>query len=148
MVSKLLIYISLWWKIKDSKEIRSVSLKGNHPDNAKAPMLWPPDTNSQLFWKRPLCWGRLRAEGEGGNRGWDGWMASPTQWMWVWANSGIWWRTGEPDVLQSMGSWVKHNLVTTATILLQKVVCLFSSHLHADFNYFIYLLFHQRRETH
>ena len=75
------------------------------------------------LWKRPLCWERLRAEGEGGNRGWDGWMASPTQWTWVWANSGRWWRTGEPGVLQSMGSWVKHNLVKIATILLQKVVC-------------------------
>ena len=39
-------------------------------------------------WKRPWCWERLREWGEGGNRGWDGWMASPTQWTWVWANSG------------------------------------------------------------
>ena len=39
-------------------------------------------------WKRPWCWERLRAGGEGSNRGWDGWMASPTQWPWVWANSG------------------------------------------------------------
>ena len=46
---------------------------------------------------------RLRA-GEGGDRGWDGWMASPTQWTWGRANSGRWWRTGEPGVLQSMGS--------------------------------------------
>ena len=44
-------------------------------------------------WKRPWCWERLRAEGEGGDRGWDGWMASPTQWTWVWANSSRWWRT-------------------------------------------------------
>ena len=48
-----------------------------------------------------------------GNRGWDGWMASPTQWTWVWADSGRWWRTGRPAVLQSMGSQrVRHNLVT------------------------------------
>ena len=40
-------------------------------------------------WKRPWCWERLRAGGEGGNRGWDGWMASLTQWIWVWANSEI-----------------------------------------------------------
>ena len=45
---------------------------------------------------------RLRAWGEGDNRGWDGWMASPTQWTWVWANSGSWWWTGRPGVLQSM----------------------------------------------
>ena len=42
--------------------------------------------------------------GEGDNRGWDGWMASPTRWTWVWAGSGSWWRTGKPGVLQSTGS--------------------------------------------
>ena len=46
---------------------------------------------------------RLKAGGEGDDRGWDGWMASPTQWTWVWVNSGIWWWTGRPGVLQSMG---------------------------------------------
>ena len=45
-------------------------------------------TNS---FKRPWCWERLRAGGKGDNRGWDGWMASPTQWTWVWVNSGSWW---------------------------------------------------------
>ena len=39
-------------------------------------------------WKRPWCWERLRAGGEGSNRGWSGWVASPTQWTWVWANPG------------------------------------------------------------
>ena len=42
--------------------------------------------------------------GEGGDREWDGWMTSPTQWTWVWANSRSWWRTGKPEVLQSMES--------------------------------------------
>ena len=55
-------------------------------------------------WKRPWSWERLKAGGEGGDRGWDGWMASLTQWTWVWANSSWWWRTGKPGVLQSMGS--------------------------------------------
>ena len=55
-------------------------------------------------WKRPWCWERLKAGGEGGNRGWDGWMASPTQWTWVWASFGNWWQTGKPGMLQSMGS--------------------------------------------
>ena len=55
-------------------------------------------------WKRPWCWERLRAGGEGDNRGWDGWMASPTQWTWVWVVSRSWWWTGRPGVLQSMGS--------------------------------------------
>ena len=54
--------------------------------------------------KRPWCWQRLKAGGEGDDRGWDGWMASPTQRTWVCVNSGSWWWTGRPGVLQSMGS--------------------------------------------
>ena len=54
-------------------------------------------------WKRPWCWEILKAGGEGDNRGWDGWMASPTQWTWVWASSWCWWSTGKLGVLQSMG---------------------------------------------
>ena len=54
-------------------------------------------------WKRLWCWERLKAGGEGDNRGWDGWMASPTLWTWVWASSGSWWWTGRRGVLQSMG---------------------------------------------
>ena len=57
-------------------------------------------------WKRPWCWERLKAGGEGDDRGWDGWMASPTQWTWVWASSGRWWRTGKPGMLQSTGSQI------------------------------------------
>ena len=53
---------------------------------------------------RPQRWERLRAKGEGGGRGWDGWMASLTRWTWVWASSGRQWRTGKPGVLQSMRS--------------------------------------------
>ena len=49
------------------------------------------------------CWERLKAGGEGDNRGWDGWMASPTQWTWVWASSRSWWWTGRSGMLQSMG---------------------------------------------
>ena len=60
--------------------------------------------------RRPWCWERLRAGGEGDNRGWDGWMVSPTQWTWVWINSGSWWWTGRPGVLQSIGlQRVGHN---------------------------------------
>ena len=55
-------------------------------------------------WKRPWCWKRLKARGEGDDRGWDGWMASPTQWRWVWVNSGIRWWTGRPGILQFMAS--------------------------------------------
>ena len=49
-------------------------------------------------WKRPSCWERLKVRGEGDYRGWDGWMASPTQWTWVWISSGSWWWTGRPGV--------------------------------------------------
>ena len=57
-------------------------------------------------WKRLWCWEGLGAGGEGDDRGWDGWMASPTwwTWVWVWVNSGSWWWTGKPGVLWFMGS--------------------------------------------
>ena len=55
-------------------------------------------------WKRPWCWERLKAGGEVDDREWDGWMASPTQWTWVWVNSRSWWWTGRPGMLQSKGS--------------------------------------------
>ena len=56
-----------------------------------------------IYCKRPWCWERLRAGGEEGIRGWDSGMASSTQWTWVWANSGIEWRTGKPAVLHPWG---------------------------------------------
>ena len=55
-------------------------------------------------WKRLWCWEGLGAGGEGDDRGWDGWMASPTRWMWIWVNSRSWWWTGRPGVLPFMGS--------------------------------------------
>ena len=62
--------------------------------------------------ERLWCWERLKAV-EGDNRGWDGWMASPTQWIGVCVNSGSWWWTGRPGVLQSMGlQRVWHDWVT------------------------------------
>ena len=53
--------------------------------------------------KRPWCWERLKAGGEGDDRGWDDWMASPTQCKWIWVNSGSLWWTERPGMLQSMG---------------------------------------------
>ena len=62
--------------------------------------------------EKTLMLERLRAGREGGDRGWDGWMASLTQWTWVWASSGRLWRTGKPGMLQSMGlQRVRHNWV-------------------------------------
>ena len=58
----------------------------------------------QSPWKRPWCWERLKAGGEGDNGGWDVWMTSPIWWTWVWVGSRSWWWTGKPDMWQSMGS--------------------------------------------
>ena len=71
---------------------------------------WSWNSNTLATWceelthlKRPWCWERLRA-GEGDDRGWEGWMASPTQWTWVWVNSGSWRWTGRPGMLRFIGS--------------------------------------------
>ena len=63
--------------------------------------------------KDSWCWEGLGAGGEGDDRGWDGWMASLTRWTWFWVNSGSWWWTGRPGVLQFMGSQrLGHNWAT------------------------------------
>ena len=95
----------------DCKEIQPVHLKGaqswvfiGRTDvEAETPILWPPDEGLTHL-KRPWCWERLRAGGEGDHRGWDGWMASPTRWTWVWVDARSWWWTGRPGVLRFMGS--------------------------------------------
>ena len=62
------------------------------------------------YWKRLWCWEGLWAGGEGDDRGWDGWMASPIQWTWVWVKSISWWWTRRPGMLQFMGSQrVRHD---------------------------------------
>ena len=70
---------------------------------------WSWNSNTLSTWseelthlKIPWSWERLKAGGEGYERGWDGWIASLTQWTWVWVNSGSWWWIGRPGVLQSM----------------------------------------------
>ena len=71
-----------------------------------------------LMWRtdsfgKTLMWDRLKVGGEGDDRGWDGWMASPMQWTWLWVGSGSWWLTGKPGMLQSMGlQRVGHDWVT------------------------------------
>ena len=106
----------------DCKEIQPVNPKGNQTwlftgrtdAEPEAPIFWPPDAKNWLIWKFPTwCWERLKAGGEGDDRERDGWMASLTQWTWVWADSRIWWRTSKPGVLQSTESQrVGHNWVT------------------------------------
>ena len=94
----------------DSKEIKPVNPKGNQPQISLGGLmlklqyfvhLW---CKKPTHWKRPWCWERLKTGGEGEDREWDGWMASPTWWTWVWVNSRSWWWTGRPGVLQFMGS--------------------------------------------
>ena len=77
-----------------SKEIKPGNPKGYQPwiffgrTDTEAPILWLRGCEELTHRKRPWCWERLRARGEGGDRGWNGWMVSPTQWTWVWASSG------------------------------------------------------------
>ena len=71
-------------------------------------LIWRADS-----FEKTLMWERLRAGGEGDDKRWDGWMASPTQLIWVWLDSGSWWWTGRPDMLWFMGSQrVGHGWVT------------------------------------
>ena len=101
----------------DSREIKPVNPKENQPwifigstdAKAEAPILWPPDAKR----KRPWCRERLKAGGEGDDRGWDGWTASLTPWTWVWGSSRSWWWTDKPGMLQSMGlQRIRHDLTT------------------------------------
>ena len=78
-------------------------------------LMWGADS-----FERPWCWERLKAE-DMGTTGWDGWMASPTQWTWVWVNFRSWWWTGRPGVLWFMGSQrVKHSWATQLNWNLRK----------------------------
>ena len=96
----------------DCKDIQPVHSRGDKPwvffgrNEAKAetPITLATSCKELTHWKRLWCWEVLGAGGEGDDRGWDGWMASPTRWTWVWVNSGSCWWTGRPGVLQFMGS--------------------------------------------
>ena len=89
----------------DCKEIKPVHPKGNQPWIFIHGKDWSWSWNSNplatwceelTHWERPWFWERLKAGREGDDRESDGWMASLTQWTWVWASSGRWWRTGKP----------------------------------------------------
>ena len=97
----------------DCKEIQPVHLKGDPECSLEGLILrlklWPPDAKSWLIWKDPDAGKDWRREEKGTT---DGWMASPTQWTWVWVDSGSWWWTGGPSVLWFMGlQRVGHNWV-------------------------------------
>ena len=98
----------------DCKEIQPVHPKGD-PKGVLGvhwkDWCWSWNSNTLATWheelthlKRPWCWERLKAGGEVDNRGWDDWMASTTQWTWIWVDSGSWWWTERPSVLWFMGS--------------------------------------------
>ena len=128
----------------DCKEVKPINPKGNQSwifmgridPEAETPILWPPWCKKLTHLKRPWCWERLKA-GEGDDRGWDGWMASPTRWAWVLVNSGSWWWTERPGVLRFMesqrvgDSWatelnwsssdILHNFIISILVLTCKV---------------------------
>ena len=118
-----------------SERNRSWIFIGRTDVEAETPILWPPHAKKWL-WKRPWCWERLKVGGEGDDRGWDGWMASPTQWTWVWVDSSSWWWTGRPGMLWFMGrkesdtterlNWTKLVVIDEATHL-QKQECVWFS---------------------
>ena len=95
----------------DCKQIKLVSPKGNQSwifigrtdAEVEAPILLATWYEELTHWKRPWSWERLKAGGEGDDRGWAGLIAPPTLWPWVWVNSGSWWWTGKSGVLQSWG---------------------------------------------
>ena len=94
------------------KEVNPIFI-GRTDAKVEAPILWPPDGKSWLIGKDSdagIDWGQ---EEKGVTEEWNSWMASPTQWTWVSANSRRWWRTGKPGMLQPMGSHrVRHDWTT------------------------------------
>ena len=117
----------------DCKDIQPIHSKGDQPwdffgrNDAKAetPVLWPLRGKSWLIGKDSDA-GRDWGQEEKGTTGWDGWMASLTQWKWVWVNSVSWWWTGRSGVLQFMGSQtVGHDWVTDLnwTELKERIIC-------------------------
>ena len=109
----------------DCKQIQPVNPKGNQSWMFRTDWkdwCWSWNSNTlttwceePTHWKRLWCWERLMMEGEGDNRGWHGWMASPTQWTWVWVGFRSCWWTGRPGVLQSM--WLQRVIHDWATEL-------------------------------
>ena len=90
----------------DCKEMQPFHPKGNQSWMSLEGLVWSWNSNTLAtsckeltYWKRPWCWERSKAGGEGDDRGWEGWMASPTWWTWVWVRSRSWWWTGRPSIL-------------------------------------------------
>ena len=115
----------------DCKEIQPVHPKGDlswvftgrTDAEAETPVFWPPYAKSWLIGKdldAGRGWGQ---EEKGTTREWDGWMASLTRQTWVWVNSGSWWWTGRPGLLQFMGSQrVGHDWATELNWILSEII--------------------------
>ena len=114
--SLVLLFLSKWWP----HHVLAINWTGLHQHgwflhwkdwcsswNSKTLATW---CEELTHLKRPWCWERLRAGGHGDDRRWDGWMASPTQWSWVWVNSSSWDGQG---VLACCGSWGREESDTT-----------------------------------
>ena len=93
------------------KEIQLFNPKGIQPEYSLEGPCWSWNSNTLATWceelthlKRPWCWQRLKAGGEGDNRGWDGCITTLTRWTWDWPSSTSWWCTRRPGVLHSVGS--------------------------------------------
>ena len=130
----------------DCKEIQPVHPKGNQSwmfigrsdAEAETPILWPPDAKNWLTGKKTWCWERLKVGREGDDRGWDGWIASPTQWTWVWVNSGSWWWTGRPGVSMWLQSWTQLSNWTELLIRVPKLFFLHQLHLSCiTYNFYL-----------
>ena len=126
------------WCWRDSWE--SLGLQGNPTSpfwrRSALGVLWKDwSSNTLATWceeltylKRPWCWERLKAGEEADDREWDGWMASLIQWTRVWVESGSWWWTGRPGVLQFMGSQrVRYDWATELNCWPSKSVCKYIS---------------------
>ena len=107
---------------------------------------WSWNSNTLATWceeltdlKRPWCWERLRAGGEGDDRGWDGWMASLTWWTWIWVDSGSWWWTGKPGVLRSMGLQIQTQLSNWTELNSASIKCVCWSPNPWDLRMWLYL---------
>ena len=132
----------------DCKEIKPVNPKGNQSwifiertsAEAETLILWPPDVKDWLTGKDSEAG---KDWGEGDDRGWDGWMASPTRWTWAWVGSGSWWWTGKPGLLQSMGSQrVRHNWATELCRVMDVKQAYFGDHFAIQTNIEFEIMLH------
>ena len=113
-----------FWNVVLEDSWESLGLQGDatSPSSRKSVLnihwkdwCWSWNSNTLATWCKELTWlwERLKVGREGDDRGWDGWMASPTRWTWVWVSSRSWWWTEKPGMLQSMGlQRVGHNWET------------------------------------